>query len=84
MAHQYDVIIAGGGTAGCVLAARLTEVPSLRVLLIEAGKDQSQHPIIPVPSTGGMLWADPTLNWNYTTVPQVLWPQIKYAMNYPR
>jgi len=71
MNRVYDVIIAGGGTAGCVLASRLTEDASLQVLLIEAGKDQSQHPVIPIPSTGGMLWADPEVNWNYSTVPQV-------------
>ncbi|EPT05510.1 hypothetical protein FOMPIDRAFT_1084330, partial [Fomitopsis schrenkii] len=34
---EFDVVIAGGGTAGCVLASRLSENPKLRVLLIEAG-----------------------------------------------
>ena len=38
-APEFDVVVLGGGSAGCVLAARLTEDPGRRVLLVEAGRD---------------------------------------------
>ena len=38
---DYDYIIAGGGSAGCALAARRSESPEVRVLLLEAGKADS-------------------------------------------
>jgi choline dehydrogenase len=43
MAGAYDVVVAGGGTAGCVLAARLSDDPARRVCLVEAGPDYGPH-----------------------------------------
>src|SRR5262245_51272178 len=43
MPVRYDVVVAGGGTAGCVLAARLSEEPSRRVCLVEAGPDYGPY-----------------------------------------
>lgn len=61
MAAGYDYVIVGGGSAGCVLAARLSETAALRVCLIEAG-GRDTNPLIHMPvgfarmTTGGMTW----------------------------
>ena len=67
MSIFYDYIIAGGGSAGCVLAARLSEAGAI-VLLIEAGPPDS-HPFIHVPA-GFTKLSGPKVNWGYRTVPQ--------------
>ncbi len=68
-AQGYDYIIVGGGTAGCVLAARLTENPDLSVLLIEAGK-RDRHPLIHIPAGFAKL-TDGPFEWGFSTSPQV-------------
>jgi choline dehydrogenase len=64
---MYDYVIAGGGSAGCVLAARLSE-SGAKVLLLEAGYPDS-HPFIHVPA-GFTKLSGPRVNWGYRTVPQ--------------
>ncbi|XP_059049471.1 glucose dehydrogenase [FAD, quinone]-like [Achroia grisella] len=64
---EYDFIIIGAGTAGCVLANRLTEVDNFKVLLIEAGGSEQMFMDIPVLTTM-LQFTD--ANWNYRTEPQ--------------
>jgi choline dehydrogenase len=68
-ADSFDYVIAGAGTAGCVLAARLAEDPAARVCLIEAG-GWDRHLFIRVPALVGAAIARPALNWRFTTEPQ--------------
>jgi choline dehydrogenase len=68
-AGEYDYVIVGAGTAGCVLAARLTEDPGVTVCLIEAGP-RDTHPSIQVPALVGVAISRPQLNWRFMTAPQ--------------
>ena len=58
----------GGGTAGCVVAGRLSEDPSLAVLLIEAG-GSDRHPFSRVPAASGAAVYSPRFNWMYEVEP---------------
>jgi len=66
---KYDCIIVGAGSAGCVLANRLSEDPNRRVLLLEAGPSD-WHPFIHMPAGIAKLVGKKGINWNYTTEPE--------------
>src|SRR3546814_455495 len=66
---QADFVIIGGGTAGCVLADRLSACGRHRVLLIEAG-GADRSPWIHIPLGYGKLFDHPRLDWRFATVPQ--------------
>ena len=73
MMTEYDYIIVGAGSAGCVLANRLSEDPGKKVLLLEAGgKDDSFWINIPVGFS--KLLKHPKYNWNFATQPE---PNVK-------
>jgi choline dehydrogenase len=65
----FDYVVVGGGTAGCVLAARLSEDPARTVVMLEAGgRDDGRW--IRVPAGFSKLLVDPRFNWRFATEPE--------------
>jgi choline dehydrogenase len=80
---EADFIIVGAGSAGCTIAARLSEDPATRVLLLEAGGEDTNR-WIHIPLGFGKTFADPSVNWCFETEPdagaanrKVFWPRGK-------
>ena len=66
---EFDVVVAGGGSAGCVVASRLTENPAISLCMIEAG-GRDYNPWIHIPLGFGKLVPNPNVNWGYETEPE--------------
>ena len=66
---EFDYVIVGAGSAGCVLANRLTEDPTRAVLILEAGKSDGS-PIVQIPFGGVAMLPRKLHNWGFETVPQ--------------
>lgn len=69
--EKYDYVIVGGGTAGLVVASRLSEDPQVSVLVIEAGGDKSEDPFVQTPGFIGELYGKEEYDWNFSSPPQV-------------
>jgi choline dehydrogenase len=67
-AYRFDYVIVGGGSTGCVVAARLSENPELKVLLVEAGPSD-WHPLIHMPS-GEAFMIGGSLDWKFKSEPE--------------
>ncbi|KAI9058827.1 GMC oxidoreductase [Trametes sanguinea] len=81
--RSYDYVIVGGGTAGCVLASRLSEDPNTTVLLVEAGKSHEESFFSRIPLGFPRLFRT-GFDWKYETTPQksfggrsIYWPRGK-------
>ena len=68
--HDYDFIICGGGTAGLVVAARLTENEDISVGVLEAGESKLGDPLVDSPVMFMRTFNNPDYDWMINTVPQ--------------
>ena len=66
---EYDYIVVGAGSAGCLLANRLSADPSLRVLVLEAGGNDNRF-WIHVPMGYAKTFTDPRVNWMFESAPE--------------
>ncbi|KAI0062569.1 aryl-alcohol oxidase-like protein [Artomyces pyxidatus] len=68
---EYDFVVVGAGTAGNVVASRLSENPAFSILVIEAGGDNAGIEELEIPFNAPAALGNASLFWNYTTTPQI-------------
>jgi choline dehydrogenase len=68
--NRADYIVVGGGSAGCVLAARLSENPRTRVVLLEAGDTDVGRWAMRMPLAWRDTFMQPAVSWGYVTEPE--------------
>ena len=69
--QEHDFVVVGGGTAGLTVASRLTEDPSVSVVVLQAGADHTEDPIINIVAQHFATFCDPKYDWDFRTVKQV-------------
>lgn len=72
VSNNYDIVIIGGGTAGLVLANRLSGNPDLQIAVLEAGKAKLDDFRIKVPALAPSMLSSLEYDWRFKTVPQVM------------
>ncbi len=80
---QFDYVIVGAGSAGCVLANRLSQDPNKKVCLLEAGGG-NRSPLLHIPAGWATNFNNPRVDWGYSTEPEgelnnrrIYWPRGK-------
>ena len=81
MSEAFDFVIVGGGSAGCVLANRLTEDRHTRVLLLEAG-EEAKSPLVRMPFGFPFLLNNPRFDWRFALGPEP--GLLNRSLDYPR
>ncbi|KAL8989551.1 MAG: hypothetical protein Q9177_001587 [Variospora cf. flavescens] len=79
IAESFDYIIIGAGTAGLVVANRLTTDPHVSALVLEAGADRLDDPKITTPGLLTLTYDDPQYDWSFDTVPQLYGKSVSHS-----
>ena len=77
--EDCDFVIVGGGTAGLVVARRLSQNPNVKVMVLEAGSDHNDDSRFNTSALFPSLMDDPEFDWKFITEPQVFSSSLSYG-----